>query len=63
MTTSAKVALSPRRPRPPPSAGRAAGHQASQITSASDRIGEIAASIEQVSRNSAESADVASARW
>ncbi len=37
----------------------AAGHQANQITSASDRIGEIAASIEQVSRNSAESADVA----
>lgn len=37
----------------------AAGHQADQITSASVRIAEVAGSIEQVSRNSAESADVA----
>ena len=37
----------------------AAGHQAEQITSASERIAEVAGSIEQVSRNSAESADVA----
>lgn len=37
----------------------AAEHQAQEIHSASDRITEIAASINQVSRNSAESADVA----
>src|SRR5690606_5916364 len=37
----------------------AAEHQAQEITSASGRISEIAASIDQVSRNSAESADVA----
>src|SRR5690606_1902094 len=37
----------------------AAGHQADQITSASERINEIAGSIEQVSRNSTESAEVA----
>ncbi|MEP6634749.1 MAG: methyl-accepting chemotaxis protein, partial [Luteimonas sp.] len=37
----------------------AAEHQAQEISSASDRINEIAASINQVSKNSAESADVA----
>ena len=37
----------------------AAEHQAQEINSASSRITEIAASIDQVSRNSAESADVA----
>lgn len=37
----------------------AAEHQAQQITSASSQISDIAVSIEQVSRNSAESADVA----
>src|SRR5690606_30683872 len=37
----------------------AAGHQADQITTASERINEIAVSIDQVSRNSTESADVA----
>jgi twitching motility protein PilJ len=37
----------------------ASNHQADQITAASQRIHEIAASIEQVSRNSTESADVA----
>jgi twitching motility protein PilJ len=37
----------------------AAGHQADQITNASERINEIAVSIDQVSRNSTESADVA----
>ena len=37
----------------------AAEHQADQITSASGRINDIAGSIEQVSRNSSESADVA----
>lgn len=37
----------------------AAGHQANQITTVSERISEIAASIEQVSRNSTESAEVA----
>src|SRR3546814_13296471 len=36
-----------------------AEHQAQEINSASDRINEIAASINQVSKNSAESADVA----
>src|SRR3546814_20460347 len=36
----------------------AAEHQAQEINSASDRINEIAASINQVSKNSAESADV-----
>ncbi|WP_164133464.1 methyl-accepting chemotaxis protein [Stenotrophomonas maltophilia] len=58
--TSAKVALSPQETQATAmQLAEAAGHQANQITSASDRIGEIAASIEQVSRNSAESADVA----
>ena len=37
----------------------ASNHQAEQITAASSRINEIAASIEQVSRNSTESAEVA----
>jgi twitching motility protein PilJ len=37
----------------------AAEHQAQQINTASDRINEIAVSIDQVSRNSAESAEVA----
>jgi twitching motility protein PilJ len=37
----------------------ASNHQAEQITAASGRINEIAASIEQVSRNSTESAEVA----
>jgi len=37
----------------------AAEHQATEINSASDRINEIAVSIDQVSKNSAESADVA----
>lgn len=37
----------------------AAEHQAQQITSASAAINEIAVSIDEVSRNSAESADVA----
>ncbi len=37
----------------------AAGHQSDQITTASERINEIAASIEQVSRNSTDSAEVA----
>ena len=58
--TSAKVALSTQETQATAmQLAEAAGHQANQITSASDRIGEIAASIEQVSRNSAESADVA----
>jgi twitching motility protein PilJ len=37
----------------------AAGHQSDQINSASERINEIAVSIDQVSRNSTESAEVA----
>ena len=37
----------------------AAGHQSDQINNASERINEIAVSIDQVSRNSTESADVA----
>ncbi|MFB5205340.1 methyl-accepting chemotaxis protein [Stenotrophomonas sp. 3diitr2024] len=58
--TSAKVAMSTQETQATAmQLAEAAGHQANQITSASDRIGEIAASIEQVSRNSAESADVA----
>ncbi|WP_419965204.1 methyl-accepting chemotaxis protein [Stenotrophomonas geniculata] len=58
--TSTKVALSTQETQATAmQLAEAAGHQANQITSASDRIGEIAASIEQVSRNSAESADVA----
>jgi len=58
--TSAKVALSTQETQATAmQLAEAAGHQANQITSASERIGEIAASIEQVSRNSSESADVA----
>ncbi|HEY9254155.1 MAG TPA: methyl-accepting chemotaxis protein [Stenotrophomonas sp.] len=58
--TSAKVAVSSQETQATAmQLAEAAGHQASQITSASERINEIAASIEQVSRNSTESAEVA----
>ncbi|MDG2525875.1 methyl-accepting chemotaxis protein [Stenotrophomonas sp. HITSZ_GD] len=58
--TSAKVAVSSQETQATAmQLAEAAGHQASQITTASERINEIAASIEQVSRNSTESAEVA----
>lgn len=58
--TSVKVALSTQETQTTAmQLAEAADHQAQQISSASERIGEIAASIEQVSRNSGESAEVA----
>ncbi|WP_295951208.1 methyl-accepting chemotaxis protein, partial [uncultured Xanthomonas sp.] len=58
--TSAKVAVSTEETQATArQLAEAAGHQAEQIGSASVRINEIAASIEQVSRNSTESAEVA----
>ncbi|HEY0333547.1 MAG TPA: methyl-accepting chemotaxis protein [Stenotrophomonas sp.] len=58
--TSAKVAVSSQETQATAmQLAEAAGHQASQITTASERINEIATSIEQVSRNSTESAEVA----
>ncbi|MGV8961752.1 MAG: methyl-accepting chemotaxis protein [Stenotrophomonas sp.] len=58
--TSSKVAVSAQETQATAmQLAEAAGHQATEITTASDRIGEMASSIEQVSRNSSESAEVA----
>ncbi len=58
--TSSKVALATQETQATAlQLAEASGHQADEIASASERIGEIAGSIEQVSRHATESADVA----